>query len=55
MRATGHVSGAALYGAASIWAVSSGQMLTALGLIVVAMLVLAIVGLAYLLAPVPPT
>ena len=52
MRATGHVSGAALlYAVALVWAVSIGQALTALGLIVVALLPVGILGLAHLLAP----
>ena len=50
----GHVCGALVYGAAFIWAASNGQTLMALGLAVVALLTLAIVGLATLLAPAPP-
>ena len=47
------LSGGTLYGAACVWAVSSGQILTALGLVVVALLGLAIVALAHVLGPTP--
>ncbi len=46
-----YLSAALLYGAACVWAASSGQILAALGLVVVALLTVAIVGLAALLAP----
>ena len=49
-----YLSGGTLYGAACVWAVSNGQAVTALGLVIVALLTLAIVGLAHVLAPAPP-
>ena len=50
-----YLSGGTLYGAASVWAVSNGQALTALGLVIVALLTLAILGLAHVLGPTRPT
>ena len=46
-----YLSAALLYAGACVWAASTGQELTALGLVVVALLTVAILGLAHLLAP----
>ena len=46
-----YLCGGTLYVAACVWAAMSGQTLTVLGLVVVALLTAAILGLAHLLAP----